>query len=479
MYNYQTYLDELRSKLTNGGLDSRSSAFISDVEALRKITDKLNRIEKKWKTQIKQENPNAQALTSGVSLYDAPVSVFGRSIEGVGVVESSGRILWLDRWTKARIQDIREFSELDANLDAALSDRPRKWFFEPGSPRKIRIRPAPNWTKAAGLLVRFAEAQANPRLPLNRSAFFCDVTRNSSTVNLFGLVDEMDVRVADEFGVCPTANSDGRSLSNKSPLAWYRIIDVDSETALSSEILANAGFTGSAASWTLSNFAYGSSDVVYSGTDVMTGYAEQTITMLANHTYRFSASWQKNGVANGTIAVKLNGTTIHTFGSSGGLAAGANTQTFDYDNTAFSGSVTVRFFYTPQAGDPGMAVEYEAFSVKKLGHQITLESNYDAATQTGANFITAQVPGIEQYNPRSIGYAPVWWAASDILQRRSPDMARQFKDDAFEILSEYVFDETGDDEYDRGISPRVQNRQTRGKGGFRDGLEPGSGSIVR
>ena len=476
MYNAQTLLDEFRKKRTSGGLDRRSSPFASDVEILRTITDKLIFIDQRWKTQVRQENPDGQDLQAGVSLYDAPVSVLGRSIDAIGVIDTDGRIWWLSNRSKAFVSGLSEFAKSDTDLDSESGDRPKYWFFEPGQPRKIRIRPAPNWNRTDGLLVRFADRPMPLRYPVNRSTYTCEVEKGSRLVKILGTSGAVDIIASDEFGVIPTANSDGRtftSTNNLSPLHWYRVVIADVDWVINTELFSNGTITGSAASWTLVRFTYGANKITYSGTDVQTGTAEQAITMATGHYYRFGVSHVKAGTAQGSIQLLLNGTVVKTWTVTAATAA----NTFDYLNSTYSGSITVQFKYTPVVGDASLAIELDSFTALGLG-TLTLERDYRDPTQTGAGFIAAEVPGIEQYHPGSVRYAPAWLALADYLQRESPDMARIFKNDAMEILAEFVPDESSDDGWDRGLSAKVQNRGM-GRGRFRNGVVPGSGSIIR
>jgi hypothetical protein len=475
-YNAFTYLDEFREKATLGVSDRRSSPFVSDPEILRRINNAIKFICTRY-SQVIRTDSDGPALVSGNSEYLMPLDRVGTHIEKVGVVKTDNSILWLRNISDKQAMGIKGF---DFTADSYMTPgEPEFYSISTDSINYVKIYPPPNWNKANGL--RFIMATSGPMLNRGvfRSTYGCDVTRDSDSVGIYGISSLLDVRVGDEFGVCASKNFDGTDLEYDGPIVWYRVLAVTSATALRDELFTNPGFTGDASSWTLhANFSYGSNDIDFTGTDAMTGYAEQAAALETNRTYRFSASWQKNGYAAGTLAVSLNGTVIHTFGEDSGLAAGANTETFDYENTAYSGSVTVRFLYTPQGGDPGFAISLDALSVKEVGSTLTLDRDYDELTAEDVNWVSAQVPDIEKAVPEGLRFIPVHLALADFLQRRSPQMAAQFRADALAELALFMPHEPDSRGWDSGLDEFMSSFHSEDYGGFSSGRDPGSGSLT-
>ena len=222
-FNLHTYLGEMRQELTLSRQDRRSTAAMPDAEALRRISHALAYIQSQKEVLQTRENPSSQSLVSGQAEYSITNYRVGDSIREVGVVDADNRIHWLTQLDPSEHDSIYNATDAQLLLETGT---PKYFTLNLSGAPTVVLRPTPNWTKAAGLFVRFSEQEDYLVRCMNLGASrTAAVTNGSATVTIGGGSAAADYPIAryDEFGVAFNVNTDGTAETYQPPVRWYRI----------------------------------------------------------------------------------------------------------------------------------------------------------------------------------------------------------------------------------------------------------------
>lgn len=176
-------------------------------------------------------------LVAGTATYSVPTGLLGGQIERVERLNSASEWVELERVAWDQINQGNEGQ-----------GTPTAWAQDRSSLRQVRLYPTPD---AAGTdSLRFTYGSAPTWLErLYEPSVTASLTHGSATVALSGAPDTSLVAALDEFGLLPTAQSDGTAVSGVPPARWYQIAEVDASTPSLTLSEAWAGATISVQSW--------------------------------------------------------------------------------------------------------------------------------------------------------------------------------------------------------------------------------------
>lgn len=233
-YNLMTYrarwlrlIEPGRAYLYGPSAANYDADFLASInEAQDWITDRIGML---------RERDATTDVVASTRDYAVPDGLFGGRIESVERLDDNGDWQRLDlvAWTEIA----------DGNEDAGT---PVKWAPDPTNLRQIRLYPVPDTAQTNGL--RFLFNPAPTRLErLYEPSVTASVTNGATAVTLSGSPDTTLFQANDEFGLLPTTQSDGSTVSGVPPRRWYQIESVTDTAVVLSE--AYTGATASGQSW--------------------------------------------------------------------------------------------------------------------------------------------------------------------------------------------------------------------------------------
>lgn len=165
-----------------------------------------------------------ESLADGTMSYDLPSGLLGLRLGSVEILDSSA-----DNPVKLDEMEYQTFIE-KYDIDSPSDDKgtPAFYTIAVGTDRKILLGPSPDYAATNGIIFTYKKdssaAYRNHHSAVASKTAAIAYGATAVTISSADPVTAKKILAGDEFGIVPTANADGETVSNASPIRWYKIL---------------------------------------------------------------------------------------------------------------------------------------------------------------------------------------------------------------------------------------------------------------